>query len=70
MDKSLDDRVLEHLHAVSGSTAWAMRAYVNEIDRKEISKALQRLKRKGLVRTSTIQAAYWRAVPQPSKGDI
>lgn len=57
---SLDDRVLAYLRECGGSTAWAMRWAVGEMDRPTISKALQRLKRKGLVRTDTLHAAYWK----------
>lgn len=64
MSKTLDDRVLAYLRTVTGSTAWAMRGQVGEMDRPTISKALQRLKRKGLVRTDVLQASYWKAVKQ------
>ncbi|WP_425272127.1 hypothetical protein [Pseudomonas mohnii] len=30
--------------------------------REEVSKACQRLKRKGLVKTSEVQSTYWEAV--------
>lgn len=68
MAKSLDDRILDFLGTVTGSTAWAMRGYVGEIDRATISKALQRLKRKGLVRTDYLQKSFWRAVKQEAAG--
>lgn len=64
MSEKLDVRVLAYLRTVSGSTALAMRGHVEEMDRPTISKALQRLKRKGLVRTDTLQASFWKAVAQ------
>lgn len=70
MDKSLDDRILDYLRTVSGSTAWAMRGYIGERDRPTISKALQRLKRKGLVRTNHVQASYWMAVSQAGNATL
>jgi hypothetical protein len=63
MESQLDDRVLSYLRSVYGSTAWAIRGHVGERDRPTISRALQRLKRKGLVRTDSLHAAYWKAVP-------
>lgn len=57
----LDKKVLDHLAGIVGSTAWAMTRAVGA-DRKEISKACQRLKRKGLVKTSESQSTYWQAV--------
>lgn len=65
---SLDDKIIAHLLAAGGSTAWAMRGHVGELDRPAISRALQRLKRKGLVRTSIIQPSFWRPVTQRNKG--
>lgn len=59
---SLDDRVLSYLRECGGSTAWAMRGPVGEMDRPTISKALRRLKRKGLVRTDLLQPSYWKPV--------
>lgn len=64
MSGFLDFRILNYLRTASGSTAWAMRGNVGEMDRPTISKALQRLKRKGLVRTDILQRSYWKAVPQ------
>ena len=58
---ALDTRVLNHLRNVQGSTAWAMRGAV-EGTREDVSKACQRLKRKGLVKTSETQSTYWQAV--------
>ncbi|RWU21294.1 hypothetical protein DM813_19090 [Pseudomonas alkylphenolica] len=54
-------RVLKHLQGCLGSTAWAMSGAVR-LRREEVSKACQRLKRKGLVATSPNQATYWQAV--------
>ncbi|UFH28787.1 hypothetical protein [Pseudomonas sp. CIP-10] len=53
-----DERVLGHLIGIEGSTAHAMRGAVRE-SREEISKACQRLKRKGLV---TNKGSFWQAV--------
>ena len=58
---ALDTRVLNHLRGVQGSTAWAMCGAVGAV-REDASKACQRLKRKGLVRTSETQSTYWQAV--------
>lgn len=58
---TLDDRVLDHLRQCRGSTAWAMHWAVGAT-REEVSKACQRLKRKGLVKTSARQSNYWEAV--------
>jgi len=58
----LDSKVLAYLQTVGGSSAWSMRHAVGEMDRKIISKSLQRLKRKGLVRTDYLCASYWRPV--------
>ncbi|PCR94872.1 hypothetical protein CP336_18680 [Pseudomonas fluorescens] len=58
---ALDRRVLNHLLSVPGSTAWAMHSAVGAT-REEVSKACQRLKRKGLVKTSESQSTYWQAV--------
>ncbi len=55
-DHPIDDRVLEHLRKIQGSTAWAMRHAIGE-DRPTISKALNRLKRKGLVECNG--TPYW-----------
>lgn len=60
-DSTLDDRVLNHLRGQQGSTAWAMRFAVGAT-REDVSKACQRLKRKGLVRTSARQSTFWEAV--------
>jgi predicted transcriptional regulator len=60
----IDEKVLRHLRALTGSTAWAMRGAVSE-DRETISKALQRLKRKGLVECG---GAYWRVHTESSEG--
>lgn len=68
MTESLDERVLKFLRTVTGSTAWAMRGSVGEMDRPTISKALQRLKRKGLVRTDYLQQSYWKAT-KPEKSE-
>lgn len=57
----LDKRVLDYLLARQGSTAWAMHGSVGAT-RDEVSKACQRLKRKGLVKTSETQSTYWQAV--------
>ncbi|MNJ36816.1 hypothetical protein D3C77_316180 [compost metagenome] len=56
-----EERVLKHLMGCQGSTAWAMSGAVR-LSREEVSKACQRLKRKGLVATSSTQATYWQAV--------
>lgn len=69
MSESLDDRVLSYLRTVTGATAWAMRGAVGEMNRPTISKALQRLKRKGLVRTDVLQASFWKAVPDQQRSD-
>lgn len=53
-----DERVLVHLLGIEGSTAHAMRGAIRE-SREEISKACQRLKRKGLV---TNKGPFWQAV--------
>lgn len=60
-DISIDSHVLEHLRSIHGSTAWAMRHAIGE-DRETISKALQRLKRKGLVECTG--TAYWQATTE------
>lgn len=60
---ALDRRVLNYLLAVPGSTAWAMHGSVGAT-REEVSKACQRLKRKGLVKTSEPQSTYWQAVKE------
>ena len=61
MSNPLDAKVLDHLRSITGSTAWAMRGVIGE-DRPAISKALQRLKCKGLVETCSVQSTYWQAV--------
>lgn len=58
MENTLDQRVLDHLQSVNGSTAWAMRSTA-KASREEVSKACQRLKRKGMV---TNDGPYWQAV--------
>ncbi len=60
-DISIDSHVLEHLRSIPGSTAWAMRHAIGE-DRETISKALQRLKRRGLVRCNG--TPYWKATKE------
>jgi uncharacterized membrane protein len=57
----LETKIISFLRTVTGATAWSMRSYVGEMDRPTISKALQRLKRKGLVRTDVLQRSYWKA---------
>ncbi|WP_432755340.1 helix-turn-helix domain-containing protein [Pseudomonas sp. WMBT8] len=59
--KPLDEKVLAHLRGINGSTAWAMHSGLGST-REEVSKACQRLKRKGLVKTSEGQSTYWQAV--------
>lgn len=49
----LDGKILVHLRSVTGSTAHAMRGLES---REDVSAALRRLKRKGLVRC---EGAYW-----------
>ncbi len=61
MSKPLDQKVLEHLVGIHGSTAWAMTGAMGA-SRVEVSKACQRLKRKGLVKTSEAQSTFWQAV--------
>jgi predicted transcriptional regulator len=61
MSQTIDEKVLAHLGSVNGSTAWAMTGAVGAT-REEVSKACQRLKRKGLVKTSEAQTTYWQAV--------
>ena len=58
IDGGADERVLVHLLGIEGSTAHAMRGAVREC-REEISKACQRLKRKGLVIN---KGPFWQAV--------
>lgn len=65
---SLDDKIIAHLLAAGGSTAWAMRSHVGELDRPTISRALQRLKRKGLVRTAITQPSFWKPVTKRKPG--
>lgn len=57
----LDDRVLNHLRGRQGSTAWAMHFAVGAT-REDVSKACQRLKRKGLIKTSARLRYFWEAV--------
>lgn len=57
---AIDATVLDALKAIHGSTAHVLRHQVGQ-DRPTISKALQRLKRKGLV---TCEGFYWQAVHQ------
>lgn len=54
----LDEKVLAHLRDINGSTAWMMRNKVGAT-REEVSKACQRLRRKGLV---AADGTYWQAV--------
>ncbi|ANF26009.1 hypothetical protein [Stutzerimonas stutzeri] len=61
MNNPLDQKVLDYLKSSQGSTAWAMTGAVGA-DRKEVSKACQRLKRKGLVKTCWFQKSFWKAV--------
>ncbi|MDD2056591.1 hypothetical protein NPS58_03910 [Pseudomonas putida] len=56
-----DARVLKYLQSCQGSTAWAMSGAVR-LSREEVSRACQRLKRKGLVATSPTLATFWQAV--------
>lgn len=56
-----EDKVLQYLRSVLGSTAWAMTGAVG-LSREDVSKACQRLKRRGLVATSPTQVSYWQAV--------
>lgn len=58
MSASVDEKVLEHLRSIPGSHAWAMTRAVGE-PREVISKACQRLKRRGLV---TVVGAYWTVI--------
>lgn len=58
-DNPIDAKVLDHLRKVQGSTAWAMRRAIGE-DRPTISKALNRLKRKGLVECNG--TPFWVAI--------
>ena len=54
----LDEKVLAHLRDINGSAAWMMRNKVGAT-REEVSKACQRLRRKGLV---AADGTYWQAV--------
>ncbi|WP_122558525.1 hypothetical protein [Pseudomonas viridiflava] len=64
MSASVDDKVLEHLRSIPGSTAWVMTSAVGE-PREAVSKACQRLKRKGLL---IVVGSYWSAIkPGPSR---
>jgi len=56
LQADIDQKVLSHLRSVPGSTAWAMRGAINAT-REDVSKACQRLKRKGLV---VCDGAYWK----------
>lgn len=56
--RPIDNEILAYLITVEGSTAWAMRGRMNA-DREMISAALQRLKRKGLVKTDNVNRAFW-----------
>lgn len=58
MSNILDAKVLDHLQGIQGSTAYMMRNKVGAT-REEVSKACQRLKRKGLI---TASGTYWQAV--------
>lgn len=59
MSIHLDDKVLEHLRTIKGSTAWIMSSAVGDT-RENISKACQRLKRKGLV---SVVGSFWMVKP-------
>ncbi len=60
MNNPLDQQVLDYLLTIEGSTAWAMCGqFGGEPD--PVKKALQRLKRKGLVECRRT-TAYWQAV--------
>jgi CRP-like cAMP-binding protein len=54
----LDAKVLDYLRTVNGCTAWVMSGRV-KTTREEVSKACQRLKRKGLIAAN---GSYWQAV--------
>lgn len=56
--RPLDEKVLNYLLGINGCTAWMMRNKVGAT-REEVSKACQRLKRKGLVAAT---GTYWQAV--------
>lgn len=58
MNNPIDIKVLEYLRSTSGSTDWVMRNKVGA-SREDVSKACQRLKRKGLV---SADGTYWKAV--------
>ena len=53
-----EKEVLNYLRSVRGSTAWAMCGRLC-MEREEVSRACQRLKRQGLVKADR---AYWQAV--------
>ena len=57
----MDGKVLNYLRDRTGSTAWAMTGAIGAT-REEVSKACQRLRRKGLIETSATQLTYWQAV--------
>lgn len=57
----LDGKVLNYLRDRTGSTAWAMTGAIGAT-REEVSKACQRLRRKGLIETSATQLTYWQVV--------
>nr|MBO2511822.1 hypothetical protein [Gammaproteobacteria bacterium] len=57
----MDGKVLNYLRDRTGSTAWAMAGAIGA-SREEVSKACQRLRRKGLIETSATRLAYWQAV--------
>lgn len=54
-NKRLDDEVLIALQAIGGCTAYHLSHHVTA-DRPTISKSLQRMKRKGVVKNN---GAYW-----------
>lgn len=56
----VDEKVLAELKKFTGSTAWAMTGALN-MERKDISASLQRLRRKGLVYNDTMQPSFWMA---------
>ena len=57
----MDGKVHNYLRDRTGSTAWAMAGAIGAT-REEVSKACQRLRRKGLIETSATQLTYWQAV--------
>lgn len=58
MSNPLDSKVLDYLRSVEGCTAWAMHGRM-QASREDVSKACQRLKRKGLV---SANGSYWQAM--------